>query len=144
MGAGIFAAERVNIMERGRSLPSLGNALQAYHRLKSPTQSRRTAILQRRSQEIHGLPYGHSWGGGGLYPIVKAYLGPLPLGCEGVQFTTVLKPDVVFPTGLCYWRERCPAQAKSVLRAEDERAILSVVMPPLSTRYSCRSREIPG
>lgn len=62
-----------------------------YHRRKSSSQEDETARLQQASGEL--------WGKGarpnGL-PSAKAYLGPLPDGVLGVEFTTDAAPE---PTG---------------------------------------------
>jgi len=58
-----------------------------YHRLESPTQTKQTAARQVATQEIWGTIA--KWG---YAPTVKAYIGPLPTGVRGVEFTTPVPP----------------------------------------------------
>ena len=36
-------------------------------------------------------------------PAVQAYVGPLPIGMHGVEFTTDVLPDSGSPPGQAYW-----------------------------------------
>lgn len=56
-------------------------AMPTYHRLESPSQSLETAIYQTHSNEIWGAAAR-----GSLLPSVKAYVGPLPAGADGIEF----------------------------------------------------------
>lgn len=65
-----------------------GNSLPVYHRGETSTQSAATAKLQEQSKEIWGQPMR----GGGNIPCVKAYIGHLPAGWRGIEFTTPIAP----------------------------------------------------
>jgi len=70
-----------------------------YHRLASPTQQLETAIYQTRSNEV--------WGTGAFLTglaAVKAYLGPLPVGADGIEFETNVAPTPGTSTlSVAYW-----------------------------------------
>ena len=71
-----------------------------YHRIESPTQTVRTAFSQRHSGEVWGrTPRG------GHRPVVQAYLGPLPAGRDGIEFTARVPPGPLAPPGHAEWRE---------------------------------------
>ncbi len=46
--------------------------------------------------------------GAGLIPRVKAYIGPLPAGRTGIEFTTSVEPDSGYPPGQACWSEGRP------------------------------------
>jgi hypothetical protein len=69
-----------------------------YYRAESPTQTPADAIRQEQSGEL--------WGGAARFsdiPKVKAYVGPMPDGQRGVEFTTTVQPDSSCPPGQVYW-----------------------------------------
>ena len=76
--------------------------LRTYHRIESPTQTAEDATLQETSLEIWGRPAR-----GSDQPKVKAYVGSLPLGRRGIEFTTDVKPDPNTPPGFAYWSGLC-------------------------------------
>lgn len=89
-----------------------------YHRLESPTQTADTAKLQEQSGEIWGrTPQG------GREPAVQAYLGPLPPGKRGIEFTTGIPPNPGSPPRIKYW-----SGPRSGVRVEEGYAIISVVI----------------
>jgi hypothetical protein len=69
-----------------------------YHRLRGPTQTAEVAKLQEDSGELWGLAARWSH-----IPKVKAYVGPLPAGREGIEFTTEVPPDPGCPPGRAEW-----------------------------------------
>jgi hypothetical protein len=74
-----------------------------YHRLQSPTQSAETAARQQASGEIWGT-YDRLMGGRSPFPSVDAYVGPLPDGEKGIEFTTDVPPDRNTPPRFARWR----------------------------------------
>ena len=66
-----------------------------FHRFQSPPQSAAVARLQQVSGEIWGGPARWS-----NIPSVKAYVGSLPPGAKGVEFTTTVAPDPTSSTPL--------------------------------------------
>lgn len=68
---------------------SSGSAV--YHRRKSSSQDDDTARLIETSGELWGKG---AWPSG--LPCAKAYLGPLPAGVAGIEFTSPIPPH---PTG---------------------------------------------
>ena len=71
---------------------------QFYHRVESPTQTSADAQLQKASGEIWGKAPRFS-----LIPKVKAYIGPLPAGQRGIEFSTDVPPDIGCPPGQAFW-----------------------------------------
>ena len=69
-----------------------------YHRLQSTTQTAEHAALQEQSGELWSRTNR-----GGHGPSVDAYLGPLPPGARGVEFTTDTPPDTGTPPGYARW-----------------------------------------
>jgi hypothetical protein len=69
-----------------------------YYRLASPTQTPAVARQQHETGEIWG-----SQARGGDKPKVKAYVGELPSGRIGVEFTTDTAPDLGCPPGQALW-----------------------------------------
>jgi hypothetical protein len=59
-----------------------------YHRLRSSTQTDDMAERQVESGEVWGRT--PRWGNA---PKVQAYVGPLPSGRAGIEFTTDVEPD---------------------------------------------------
>jgi hypothetical protein len=74
-----------------------------YHRLKSPTQT----LADTQRQEATGRICGKTHRGGSV-PSVKAYVGPLPAGAEGVEFTTDVPPFPGTAPHLALWRRGSP------------------------------------
>lgn len=70
-----------------------------YHRLESPTQTPADAARQAASGELWGRPPR-----GSDIPAAQAYVGPLPPGARGTEFTTATPPDPGSPPGQAYWR----------------------------------------
>ena len=69
-----------------------------YHRLLSTTQTTDLAQRQQQSGEVWGeAPWGSN------IPKVKAYVGELPPGRAGIEFTTDTPPDPNCPPGHAYW-----------------------------------------
>lgn len=73
-----------------------------YHRIESPTQTSQDAKLQEESLEIWGKPPQGSY-----QPKVQAYVGSLPVGKRGVEFTTDVEPDPGMPPGRANWSGLC-------------------------------------
>ena len=74
-----------------------------YHRLQSPTQTYADGIMQVQSGQMWGREaYGSS------IPTVKAYVGPLPAGEQGVEFTTEAEPNAGAPQGQAKWYPGSP------------------------------------
>ena len=69
-----------------------------YHRLASSTQTADHAALQEHGGELWRLTNR-----GGYGPSVDAYMGPLPPGARGVEFTTETPPDSGTPPGYARW-----------------------------------------
>jgi hypothetical protein len=69
-----------------------------FHRLLSPTQTAEVARKQQQSGELWGR--AARWSD---IPKVKAYVGPLPEGAEGIEFTTGVPPDPGVPPGRAEW-----------------------------------------
>lgn len=69
-----------------------------YHRLESPTQTAADARAQQVSGEIWGKAPRFS-----TLPKVKAYVGPLPAGARGVEFSASVPPDPGCPPGQAFW-----------------------------------------
>ena len=61
-----------------------------FHRVETPTQTPETAVLQVARGEVWGATAKPN----GLFPCVKAYPGRLPAGRRGVEFTTLIRPDL--------------------------------------------------
>ena len=69
-----------------------------FHRLRSPTQTDEDADLQAATSELWGRPRQFS-----DIPQVQAWVGPLPEGESGVEFTTDVPPDPFLPPGHARW-----------------------------------------
>ena len=70
-----------------------------YHRRQSPTQ---IAARQQASGEIWGT-YDRVMGGRSPFPSVDAYVGRLPEGTKGIEFTTVVPADRNTPPRVARW-----------------------------------------
>ena len=89
-----------------------------YHRLESPTQTPADAAQQEASGEIWGrAPQGS------FIPAVQAYIGPLPPGARGIEFTTGVPVDPGSPPGQAYWRG-----PRAGVTVEDDFAKIRVVV----------------
>lgn len=77
-----------------------------YHRVVSPSQTFSDIQQQILSLEIWGRPPRN------LYqshiPKVKAFVGRLPVGKNGIQFTTNVAPDPGTPPGRVSWSGNRP------------------------------------
>ena len=69
-----------------------------YHRLASSTQTAEHAAMQEQSGELWGRTDR-----GGHRPSVDAYMGALPRGARGIEFTTSTPPDPGTPPQLARW-----------------------------------------
>jgi hypothetical protein len=69
-----------------------------YHRVETSTQTADIARLQRKTNEIWGKTARYS-----NNPSVKAYIGPLPDGANGIEFTTDIPPDPDQPPSIVEW-----------------------------------------
>lgn len=78
--------------------PRLEQSDPVYHRLASSTQTSGHAAVQERSGELWGRTdrSGHQ-------PSVVAYIGRLPSGARGIEFTTPTPPDPGTPPFLARW-----------------------------------------
>jgi hypothetical protein len=94
--------------------------MKTYHRLKSPTQTREDAIKQQKSMTIEGFPERNM--SQSHIPKAKAYDGPLPLGEEGIEFTTDVEPDNGSRPGNPRW-----SGPRSGVTVEDGRAKMKVL-----------------
>lgn len=76
-----------------------------FHRVKSPTQTKEVALVQKQNLEIWGkVPRLN-----GLYPTVEAYIGPLPADVSaGIQFTTDIPCDPGSRPGFARWQYQGP------------------------------------
>jgi hypothetical protein len=90
-----------------------------YHRLQPPEQNE----LMERTQQVGGRPMRNI--DAGLIPRVKAYIGALPAGRSGIEFTTSIEPDRGSPPGQVSWSEGRPG----VLTLEpNELVVISVTI----------------
>jgi len=77
-----------------------------YHRLESPSQSAEVAETQESSGEIWGTYNRDMMGCRSPFPSVDAYVGPLPKGARGIEFTSEIPPDPGTPPHLARWTKR--------------------------------------
>jgi hypothetical protein len=91
-------------------------ARHVYHRVRSPTQTAATARRQESTGEIWGSSPG--WGG---IACVKAYVGALPAGRDGIEFETDVPPDPSCPPGHARW-----SGPREGVRVEDGHAKIRV------------------
>jgi hypothetical protein len=90
-----------------------------YHRLESDTQSPEVALKQLASGEVWGRPAKRT----STIPKAKAYLGVLPEGRRGIEFTTEVAPDY----GCIPWQPVWSGPRDGV-RLDGEFAIIKVTM----------------
>jgi hypothetical protein len=78
-----------------------------YHRKKNEnSQDVATARMQIKNSEIWGrCPHNYYQSD---IPKVKAFLGRLPSGEEGIEFETDIAPDAGSPPGTTYWSGNRP------------------------------------
>lgn len=77
--------------------------VQVYHRRLSSSQTPSVAALQQRTGEIWGSYNRDLMGGRSPIPSVDAYVGPLPDGIRGIEFTTDVPPDRDTPPWAARW-----------------------------------------
>ena len=77
--------------------------VRVYHRRQSPSQLPWLAALQQRTGEIWGSYNRDMMGGRSPFPSVNAYVGPLPDGDKGIEFTTDVPPDRNTPPSFARW-----------------------------------------
>jgi hypothetical protein len=74
-----------------------------YHRVETPKQTMQHAKLQVESGLMCGkIPFG------GAVPCVQAYVGVLPDGERGIEFTTEIPPLAGTVPHVAYWRQGSP------------------------------------
>lgn len=78
-------------------MPTIG----IYHRYKTPTQTEEDIDMQIQSLEIWGKAAQNVYQSD--IPKVKAYVGRIPRGKEGIEFTTDIPPDPNTPPHLATW-----------------------------------------
>lgn len=59
-----------------------------------------------RSGRIGGRPMRNI--GAGVFPRVKAFIGPLPADRSGIEFETSIPPDPGSPPGQAFWSQGQP------------------------------------
>jgi hypothetical protein len=89
-----------------------------YHRLASPTQTPLVAMKQMEIQEIWGNTPRN-----GFAPKVEAYVGCLPVGADGIEFTTEVLPDSGCPPMRANWSGN-----RNGVKLEDDFAKISVTI----------------
>lgn len=72
-----------------------------YHRYITPTQTKTDIEMQLKSREIWGKAAQNVYQSD--IPKVKAYVGKLPQGKAGIEFTTDVPPDPNTPPYLATW-----------------------------------------
>ena len=72
-----------------------------YHRLVSPSQTKEDIEKQVLSLEIWGRPARNLYQSN--IPKVKAFVGRLPEGKKGIEFTTDVAPDPNTPPNWATW-----------------------------------------
>jgi hypothetical protein len=75
--------------------------LGVYHRYITPTQTKTDIEMQLKSREIWGKAAQNVYQSD--IPKVKAYVGKLPQGKAGIEFTTDVPPDPNTPPYLATW-----------------------------------------
>ena len=74
-----------------------------FYRLRNAsTQSDAVAMLQQQSHQIWGRAARWSY-----LRSVKAYVGPLPLNAQGIEFMTAITPSRITPQN-AFWDEGSP------------------------------------
>ena len=94
--------------------------ISTYHRFISPTQTNQDLQKQIQSQEIWGQPARNVYQSD--IPKVKAFVGKLPKGKKGIEFTTDILPDPNTPPYLATW-----SGERLGVRTEDGYAKLKVL-----------------
>ena len=77
------------------------SAIATYHRYRTPTQTEKDIALQIESLEIWGKASQNFYRS--EIPKVKAYVGKIPKGKAGIEFTTDVPPDPNTPPHLATW-----------------------------------------
>lgn len=75
--------------------------LGVYYRIQTPTQTEQDIQMQINSLEIWGKAAQNFFQSD--IPKVKAYVGKIPPGKAGIEFTTDMVPDPNTPPHLAYW-----------------------------------------
>jgi hypothetical protein len=75
--------------------------LGVYHRYITPTQTEADLEMQLKSLEIWGKAAQNVYQSD--IPKVKAYIGKIPPGKAGIEFTTDVPPDPNTPPHLATW-----------------------------------------
>lgn len=94
--------------------------MSVYHRYITPTQTDADIEMQIESLEIWGKAAQNVYQSD--IPKVKAYVGKIPSGREGIEFTTDVPPDPNTPPHLAYWSGDRPG-----VRTEGDYAKLKVL-----------------
>jgi hypothetical protein len=87
--------------------------LGVYHRYITPTQTKTDIEMQLKSREIWGKAAQNVYQSD--IPKVKAYVGKLPQGKAGIEFTTDVPPDPNTPPYLATWSGDRPGVKLKVL-----------------------------
>src|SRR3954447_18375112 len=69
-----------------------------YYRMESPSQRPSIAAVQEATGEIWGSYNRDMMGGRAPFPLVDAYVGRLPAGARGIEFTTDVPPNPAHAT----------------------------------------------
>ncbi|MDJ0897736.1 MAG: hypothetical protein QNJ55_02915 [Xenococcus sp. MO_188.B8] len=77
------------------------NIYRTYYRVQTPTQTEQDIEMQINSLEIWGKAAQNVFQSD--IPKVKAYVGKIPEGKKGIEFTTNIPPDPNTPPHLAYW-----------------------------------------
>ncbi len=91
-----------------------------YHRYLTPTQTEEDIKMQLQSLEIWGKAAKNIYQSD--IPKVKAYVGKIPPGKVGIEFTTNVSPDPNTPPHLATWSGNRPG-----VRTEGNYAKLKVL-----------------
>jgi hypothetical protein len=94
--------------------------LGVYHRYLTPTQTKEDIEMQLKSLEIWGKAAHNVYQSD--IPKVKAYVGKIPPGKVGMEFTTDVPPDPNTPPYLAIWSGN-----REGVRTEDGYAKLKVL-----------------
>lgn len=101
------------------------SAIGTYHRYITPTQTEQDIKMQIESREIWGKAAHNIFQSD--IPKVKAYVGKMPQGKSGIEFTTDVPPDPNTPPHLATWSGNRPG-----VKTEGDYAKLKVLT---ITRY---------
>ena len=88
---------------------------------ETPTQTKATAYLQETTGEI----WGRAMRGGGAFPCVKAYWGPLPIGARGVEFACRTPPTHPNPS-MALWLHNYHQDIMLVTVNQEDFAVIRV------------------